>query len=85
MLSLIALSLTLFYEISGSENQFIKIWNTSGASLSTLRPSSGFLSQRVGKIHSLAFHPHAMLIAVGAGDSYISVSIIVKFWLLGNF
>ncbi|RUS18731.1 hypothetical protein BC937DRAFT_88408 [Endogone sp. FLAS-F59071] len=62
---------------SGSENQFIKIWNTSGASLSTLRPSSGFLSQRVGKIHSLAFHPHTMLIAVGASDSLISVSITV--------
>ena len=58
---------------SGSHKQFIKVFNTSGEPLSMIRYHDGFLGQRIGPVACLAFHPHKLLLAAGALDSYISI------------
>ena len=58
---------------SGSNKQFIKIFNTSGKVLSTIKYHDGFLGQRIGMISCLAFHPHLPVLASGAVDSIIAI------------
>eukprot|EP00742_Colponemidia_sp_Colp-10_P007526 GILJ01008112.1.p1 GENE.GILJ01008112.1~~GILJ01008112.1.p1 ORF type:complete len:1472 (-),score=223.61 GILJ01008112.1:233-4648(-) len=58
---------------SGSQNQFIKVFNMAGESLSMIRYHDGFLGQRIGPISCLAFHRHRLLLAAGATDSIISI------------
>lgn len=43
---------------SGSPNQFIGVYNTSGDNLSTIKYHEGFLGQRIGAASCLAFHPY---------------------------
>jgi regulator-associated protein of mTOR len=57
----------------GSNNQFVKVFNTSGESLSTFYYHDGFLGQRIGPISSLEFHPYRMCLAAGSTDSIISI------------
>jgi len=57
----------------GSNNQFIKVFNTSGDTLSMIYYHDGFLGQRIGPISCLAFHPFRMCLAAGSTDSIISL------------
>ncbi|EFC42042.1 predicted protein [Naegleria gruberi] len=57
----------------GSNNQFIKVFNTSGETLSMIYYHDGFLGQRIGPISCLAFHPFRMCLAAGSTDSIISL------------
>jgi regulatory associated protein of mTOR len=58
---------------TGSQKQFVKVLNTNGKSLNTIRYHDGFLGQRIGPVNSLAFHPHQLLLASGCRDRYISI------------
>eukprot|EP00164_Ancoracysta_twista_P006333 GFYU01008799.1.p1 GENE.GFYU01008799.1~~GFYU01008799.1.p1 ORF type:complete len:119 (-),score=13.61 GFYU01008799.1:82-438(-) len=58
---------------SGSHNQFIKVFNSSGDTLSMIRYHDGFLGQRIGPVSCLSFHPHKVFLAAGATDSIISI------------
>ena len=57
----------------GSNNQFIKVLNTSGETLSMIYYHDGFLGQRIGPVSSLAFHPYRPYLAAGSTDAIISV------------
>jgi regulator-associated protein of mTOR len=57
----------------GSNDQFIKVFNTSGETLSMIYYHDGFLGQRIGPVSSLAFHPYRMCLAAGSTDSIISI------------
>ncbi|KAG2387137.1 hypothetical protein C9374_002172 [Naegleria lovaniensis] len=57
----------------GSNNQFIKVFNTSAETLSMIYYHDGFLGQRIGPISCLAFHPFRMCLAAGSTDSIISL------------
>ncbi|KAL0481013.1 raptor [Acrasis kona] len=57
----------------GSNDQFIKVFNTSGDQMSMIYYHEGFLGQRIGPVSSLAFHPYRMLLAAGSTDSIISI------------
>jgi regulator-associated protein of mTOR len=57
----------------GSANQLIKVVNLEGKGLSTIYYHEGFLSQRIGPIASLAFHPYRICLAAGASDSIVSL------------
>ena len=56
-----------------SHNQYIKILNTYGAILSTIKYHDGFLGQRIGPVSCLTFHPHLPIVASGATDSIIAI------------
>ena len=58
---------------TGSHKQYIKILNTSGAILSTIKYHDGFLGQRIGPVSCLTFHPHLPIVASGATDSIIAI------------
>ena len=58
---------------SGSHNQYIKLFNTAGDELGTIRYHDGFLGQRIGPVSCLAFHPHRIMLAAGATDSIVSI------------
>eukprot|EP01027_Heterolobosea_sp_BB2_P013912 GEZU01020017.1.p1 GENE.GEZU01020017.1~~GEZU01020017.1.p1 ORF type:complete len:840 (-),score=234.87 GEZU01020017.1:152-2344(-) len=58
---------------SGSNNQFIKVFNTSGDTLSMIYYHDGFLGARIGPVSCLAFHPYRLCLAAGATDSIISI------------
>lgn len=58
---------------SGSDNQFIKVFNTKGDQLSMIYYHEGFLGQRIGPITSLAFHPYKLCLSAGSSDSIISI------------
>ena len=57
----------------GSHKQYIKILNTSGNVLSTIKYHDGFLGQRIGQVSCLTFHPHLPIVASGATDSIIAI------------
>lgn len=57
----------------GSSNQFIKVTNFNGDTLSSIYYHEGFLSQRIGPISALAFHPYKVCLAAGATDSIVSL------------
>jgi regulatory associated protein of mTOR len=57
----------------GSSNQHIKVFNFNGTNLSTIYYHDGFLSQRIGPISALNFHPFKMCLAAGATDSIVSL------------
>ncbi|KNC48222.1 WD-repeat protein mip1 [Thecamonas trahens ATCC 50062] len=58
---------------AGSQNQFVKVFNTSGKELSKICFYDGFLGQRIGAVSSLAFHPHRLFLGVGSTDSIVSI------------
>lgn len=41
--------------------------------MNSLRYQDGFLGQRIGPVNCVAFHPRALLLAVGCGDRTISI------------
>ncbi|KAG0254788.1 hypothetical protein BG011_005521 [Mortierella polycephala] len=57
----------------GSPMQYIKVWNITGESLSTVRSYSGLFGQRQAKVTSLGFHPHEYVFGVGGDDGWVSV------------
>lgn len=62
------------YIYSAGADQVIKVWNMDGYRLSTIRPSSGFLSQKATSTRALSFHPNLMVMAASGTDGYITVS-----------
>lgn len=58
---------------SGSHKSIVEVIDTNGAQIDTIRYHIGFLGQRIGPVSSLAFHPHKLLLAAGAMDSFISI------------
>ena len=49
--------------VCGNTSQNIKIYNTQGSALSSIKYTEGFLSQRVGNVGVLKFHPSRLLLA----------------------
>ncbi|CEI97774.1 Putative WD repeat domain-containing protein mip1 (Fragment) [Rhizopus microsporus] len=58
---------------SAGADQVIKVWNMDGYRLSTIRPSSGFLSQKATSTRALSFHPNLMVMAASGTDGYITL------------
>lgn len=58
---------------SGSNNQFVKVFNTAGETLSMIYYHDGFLGSRIGPVSCLSFHPHKLCLAAGATDAIISI------------
>ncbi|KAJ5072200.1 regulatory-associated protein of mtor [Anaeramoeba ignava] len=56
----------------GSNNDFIKIFNTNGELINTVGYYDSFLSQKLGMVHAVSFHPYQMYLA-STTDSLISV------------
>eukprot|EP01018_Ginkgo_biloba_P027833 Gb_27558 [translate_table: standard] len=57
---------------SGYAEQYIKVFNTHGESLSTVRCHKSFLGPRIG-LSCLSFHPYSVLLAAGATDGIVSM------------
>ncbi|CAG8530543.1 8144_t:CDS:2 [Ambispora leptoticha] len=57
---------------SAYNNQLIKVWNTSGATLTSTRYSTGFLGWGA-QVTTMALAGHHMVMAVGATDNYLSL------------
>ncbi|KAJ3033043.1 hypothetical protein HDV00_006828 [Rhizophlyctis rosea] len=53
----------------GSTTQNIRVINTEGTVLSTIRYQEGFLGQRGGAVSSLAFHPQRLMLATATSTS----------------
>lgn len=45
----------------------------NGASVSTLKYHKGFMGHRIGPVTALAFHPHKLMMAVGALNPLVSI------------
>ena len=58
---------------TGTRRQAVRVFTNSGQPVTDIRYHDGFLGQRIGPVSSLAFHPHRLLLAVGATDSIVSV------------
>ncbi|KAF3930265.1 hypothetical protein ABW20_dc0106867 [Dactylellina cionopaga] len=60
---------------TGGLNHEIKLWNTSGLQMSSVKPYSTFLHQKGSSpISILTFHPHRMMLACAtAGDYHINL------------
>jgi regulatory associated protein of mTOR len=58
---------------TGSSKQFVVIMKTDGTIINKIRHHDGFLGQRIGPVHCLAFHPYKLLLAAGGKDSYVSI------------
>ncbi|KAF3941315.1 hypothetical protein ABW19_dt0202382 [Dactylella cylindrospora] len=60
---------------TGGLNHEIKMWNTSGVQMSTVKPYSTFLHQKGSSpISLLTFHPHRMMLACAtSGDYHINL------------
>ncbi|KAF3083901.1 hypothetical protein TWF569_010153 [Orbilia oligospora] len=60
---------------TGGLNHEIKLWNTSGTHLSSVKPYSTFLHQKGSSpISILTFHPHRMMLACAtSGDYHINL------------
>uniref|UniRef100_A0A7S1KTW0 Raptor N-terminal CASPase-like domain-containing protein n=1 Tax=Percolomonas cosmopolitus TaxID=63605 RepID=A0A7S1KTW0_9EUKA len=57
----------------GSNDQFIKIYDTTGKELSTVQYHEGFFVQRIGPVSALAFHPYKLILGNGSTDRILSV------------
>jgi regulator-associated protein of mTOR len=58
---------------TGSSKQIVVIMKTDGTIINKIRHHDGFLGQRIGPVHCLAFHPYKLLLAAGGKDSYVSI------------
>ncbi|KAI3805802.1 hypothetical protein L1987_21688 [Smallanthus sonchifolius] len=58
---------------SSSAKQLIKVFNTEGERLGTIRYTPNFMAQKVGSATSLAFHPYQILLAAGSTDARVSI------------
>jgi regulator-associated protein of mTOR len=58
---------------SGSQNQSIKVYDTGGDCVSTIRYHEGFFGQRIAPVNAMAFHPQKMVFAAGGMDQLISI------------
>ena len=58
---------------SGSNNQFVKVFNTAGENLNVIYYHEGFLGQRIGPVSCLAFHPFKLCLASGSTDTIIAL------------
>lgn len=65
---------------SGSPNQFIGVYNTSGDNLSTIKYHEGFLGQRIGAASCLAFHPYKV-----HNSSHLMYFLVLFSWSFHNF
>jgi len=58
---------------TGSNRQQARIFTNAGDPLSDIRFHEGFAGQRIGKVSALAWHPHKLMLAVGATDNLVSI------------
>ncbi|KAI3759926.1 hypothetical protein L1987_50313 [Smallanthus sonchifolius] len=58
---------------SCSAKQLIKVFNTEGEHLGTIRYTPNFMAQKVGSTTSLAFNPYQILLAAGSTDARVSI------------
>jgi len=49
------------------------VFDANGTTLNVIKYHEGFLGQRIGRVSSLAFHRHKLLLAAGALDAFISI------------
>jgi hypothetical protein len=58
---------------SGSSRQQAKVFGAGGEVLSDIRFHEGFAGRRIGQVSALAWHPHKLMLAVGATDNFVDV------------
>ncbi|KAG0761248.1 hypothetical protein G6F32_001269 [Rhizopus arrhizus] len=58
---------------SAGADQIIKIWNMNGLKLSTIQPTTRFLSQKIASTQALSFHSNLMIMAASGNDGYITL------------
>jgi regulator-associated protein of mTOR len=58
---------------TGSAKQQAKVFTNAGDMLCDIRFHEGFAGQRIGQVSALAWHPHKLLLAVGATDNMIDL------------
>ena len=58
---------------TGTRRQLARLYTNSGDPITEIRYHDGFLGQRIGPVSTVAFHPHRLMMAVGALDSIVSV------------
>ncbi|KAL6987934.1 Regulatory-associated protein of TOR 1, partial [Sarracenia purpurea var. burkii] len=56
---------------SASIKQLIKVFNFKGEPLGSIRYSPTFMSQKIGSVSCLTFHPYQLLLAAGASDAIL--------------
>jgi regulatory associated protein of mTOR len=59
----------MYGRISGTNTEYIRIFNAEGSNLSTIRYNDGFLGPRIGHVGCLSFHPLKHLLAAGTTDN----------------
>ena len=58
---------------TGSARQQAKVFSNSGDLLADVRFHESFSGQRIGQVSALAWHPHRLMLAIGATDSMIDI------------
>lgn len=57
---------------TGSATQFVKVFDFTGESLSLGEQRQFLMSQRIGPVSCLTFHPYEVMLAAGASDALLS-------------
>jgi regulator-associated protein of mTOR len=57
----------------GSASQIVKFVDTKKNDLCSFKHRKGFMGNRIGPIHALAFHKHKMLLAAGGHESLVTI------------
>jgi hypothetical protein len=63
---------------TGSQASFVDIFQLRGDSIQTVKYHASFVSQRIGPVHALAFHPLKPVLAM-ATDAYVALYVANKF------
>jgi regulator-associated protein of mTOR len=58
---------------TGSSTQRAKVFTSTGEQLCDIRFHEGFAGQRIGQVSALAWHPHKLMLAIGATDSLVDI------------
>ncbi len=58
---------------TGSSGQQARVFTNAGEPLADVRFHDGFVGQRIGQVSALAWHPHKLMLAIGAADSFVDI------------
>ena len=58
---------------TGSSRQRAKVFTAGGEAVCDIKFHEGFAGQRIGQVSALAWHPHKLVLAIGATDSLVDI------------
>jgi regulator-associated protein of mTOR len=58
---------------TGSSRQRAKVFSNAGEALADVAFHEGFAGRRIGQVSALAWHPHKLMLAIGATDSLVDI------------